>query len=621
LGDRDFFGDCVAALKERGIRAIGRFSPDLQWKETVDARPEWFRRDKEGNFSPLDQAPGLYHTCMFTSYLDEHMPAIMREVNSRYDIDGIFTNAWPWLGTLPDCYCDVCRSAPKGEHSPEAYDRRLNRVLELWDLFTAIAKEKKSDNVYLGNLGWGIHARLNIKAIGERCFWFNCDNQGRGGRDTPAWGCAQQGRIARSVMKGKTITNVTGAWGTGHGTRWRNSAKNPVESTLWMAQTVASGMRIWYHWVGGQTGMGEDRRWQEPGRLFMNWMARHDPHFTYNKPIANLGVVFSQLSNAHYTPAGAEGNNPNTEFLEGLYYTLLEGRFFFDFVHEDDFGAENLKKYDALILPNVALLSDGQCQQLRAYADAGGSLLATFQTSLFDETGTRRKEFGLGDVFGIHQDGDVEGPMGNGYYARIRKTHPIIDGFGDTNWLPGGEYRQLAQADADPVATVVPPYTLYPPERAYEKKPSGNISAIAISEKVRSRRVYFPGDMERAAWRSGNTDMYQVLKNAISWVLHDHRPVKVEGEGVVEMFAWETDPGFALHVVNYTNPNFHRGWTRHHYPIGQQEVTMEIPLGVNIGRVQLLRAETDIPFTQTGNRIHFTIPSINDYEVAALTRM
>ena len=38
----------------------------------------------------------------------------------------------------------------------------------------------------------------------------------------------------------------------------------------------------------------------------------------------------------------------------------------------------------------------------------------------------------------------------------------------------------------------------------------------------------------------------------------------------IEIFAWETDPGFALHLLNYTNPNMLRGWFTATYPVGPQ---------------------------------------------------
>ena len=134
------------------------------------------------------------------------------------------------------------------------------------------------------------------------------------------------------------------------------------------------------------------------------------------------------------------------QYMDGMYYALLEGRFIFDFVHEDKIGAENLKKYTALVLPNTALLSDEQCRQLRAYVDGGGSLLATFETSMYNELNQRRADFGLADVFGIHKAGDVQGTNGNAFYARIERKHEILNGFTDTNWLPGAEYRVPAQA-------------------------------------------------------------------------------------------------------------------------------------------------------------------------------
>jgi hypothetical protein len=222
LGDRDFFGDCCTAAKKRGMRVLARMSPDLEWEDALKPHPEWFEKNERGEFARHTEDPRLYRTCMFSTYFTEHIPAIMREVNSRYDVDGIFTNGWPPLGRLPECRCDNCKKlAPGG--TVEYWDQFNARVIELWNLYDGIAKEKKPDNLYFGNLGGSIRCTANLKTLGDKTYWFNCDNQGRGGDDTPIWGCSLQGRVCSSVMKGKTSTNVTAAWSTGT-PRWRNAS-------------------------------------------------------------------------------------------------------------------------------------------------------------------------------------------------------------------------------------------------------------------------------------------------------------------------------------------------------------------------------------------------------------
>ena len=579
LGDRDFFGDCCAAAKKRGIHVIARMSPDLNWEDAVKAHPEWFRRDSEGKVIHHGEDPRLFATCMYSTYFTDYVTAIMREVNSLYDIDGIFTNAWPPLGRPPVCYCDQCRKLGR-PGTPEYWDQFNQRCLYLWKLYDAIAKEKKPDNLFFANLGGSIRATPNLKTLGEICHWFNCDNQGRGGDDTPIWGCTMQGRVCQAAMKGKTSTNVTAAWSTGS-PRWRNVAKSPAEARMWMDETVASGMVPWYHFIGGQNGLGEDRRWHEPGRQFFNWLGKHERHFVNKRSIANLGVVMGQRTHLFYrAPAGVSVSDN----MNGLYYALLEGRFLFDFVHEDDLGPENLKKYSALLLPNTALLSDEQCGQLRAYVEAGG----------------------------------ITGTNGNAYYARIMRPHPILDGFAGTNWIPGAEFRLPVTPVENPVLTVVPGYVAYPPELSYPPIPRTEEPAVVVREKGRSRLVYFPGDVERTSWRSGHTDLSRLLQNSIRWLAGQDAPVTVAGDGVIEPFAWETGAGFALHVLNYTNPAMHKGSIRRFYPIGPQKVRMKLPAARKVSRVELLRAEKDLPFRHANATIEFTIPSVADYEVAAL---
>jgi hypothetical protein len=98
---------------------------------------------------------------------------------------------------------------------------------------------------------------------------------------------------------------------------------------------------------------------------------------------------------------------------------------------------------------------------------AGGSLLATFETSLYTERNERRADFGLADVFGIRKAGDIVGTNGNAYLARIEKPHAILNGFAGTNWIPGAENRVPVAPVEGPILTVVPGFVAYPPELSY----------------------------------------------------------------------------------------------------------------------------------------------------------
>jgi hypothetical protein len=168
------------------------------------------------------------------------------------------------------------------------------------------------------------------------------------------------------------------------------------------------------------------------------------------------------------------------------------------------------------------------------------------------------------------------------------------------------------------VLTVIPGFPAYPPELSYPRQPQTDEPAVVLRQNGKGRLAFFPGDIERTMWLSGSTDLSRLLQNAIRWVAGDNAPLTIEGRGFIEVFLWETQAGFAVHVLNYTNPNVHRGWVREFYPIGEQKVRMWLPAGRSVTRVELLRAGKNIPFHIAGGSVAFTIPSVDDYEVAAL---
>ena len=627
LGERDIFGEYFKAAKSRGLRVIARIESNWAHESVWQARPEWFARDQDGEPLRNPETPWVCHTCMHSRYHTEEVPAIMREIATHYDVDGYFTNSWPPTGLPRRCWCGQCKPFSDAPDSQLA-ERQSGRVLEICSLLDKVAAEKRPDRVYAVHIGGGTRAILNMRRLGETGRLFIADHQGRSG-DTPIWDCAQQGRVAQCALAAKPRALGVGT----NGGAWRHTSKSPAETTLWMAQTVASGMVPRYTWLGGTPS---DLRWRDAGQKFFQWIAKHEAHLVNRRSLAKLGVVYSQRLNHLYKAPGATpggygaraSNRPApageaSDFLQGMYYALLESRSVFDFIHEDDVTPASLASYSAVLLPNIALLSDEQCRNLRSYVQSGGSLLATFETGLYNEFGQIRKDFGLADVFGIHRSGD----RSSGYfYAAIERPHDLLQGFTDTRWLPGGEWRVPLQPAGTPVLTVVPPYPRGIPEMVYAHArdempypgPRSDEPAVVLREQGQSRLVYFPGDIDRTAWRSGNSDLSLLLQNAIRWLTRSQAPVAVTGEGMAEVFAWETEPGYAVHILNYNNPNMTRPWIRKNYPLGSQRVRVELPAGVRVSRVELLAAGAAPQFTVTGRTLEFPVPRVDDYEIAAI---
>jgi hypothetical protein len=618
LKGRDLFGECVTAAKKRGMRVVARMSPDLNWGDALEAHPDWAMRNQDGSVQHSGEDPRLFKTCMFTSYMDDYVPAIMREVNSLYDVDCFYANGWPPLGNLPVCYCAVCSKLP-APGTPAYWRVFTDRVLSLWQRYDAIAKEKKADSFFFANSGGNVRGGPNLDRLAKTLSWFQADNQGRTYDEPSIWGCSLQGRVCNAVLDGKVAANVTAAYSTGQ-PGWRNVSKSPAEARMWLNQTVASGMRPYIHFVGDENGFGEDKRWQKVGEEYFPWTAAHDEHLAARRSIANIGVVIGQSTQLLYPgPATAHSRTYMRETTEGMYQALLEGRFAFDFVHEDRLELERIRKYRALLLPNVAMLSDKQCDQLREYVRAGGSLMASFETSLYDENLKPREDFGLADLMGVSKAGAVVGTNGNAYSVRLEKPHEVLAGFNETTWIAGAQNRVPLKPVAGAVATVVPGFVRYPPELAYPTQPHTDEPAIVLRESGKSRTVWIPGDVERTYWITGHSDLLRLLHNAIRWVSHDERVVQVDGAGLVEVFCWETAPGYAVHLLNYNTPNAFHGWVTEASPLGAQRVAMKLPSGVDVKLVELLRSGQKHAFAFRNQVLQFTVPSLADYEVAAIT--
>jgi len=281
-------------------------------------------------------------------------------------------------------------------------------------------------------------------------------------------------------------------------------------------------------------------------------------------------------------------------------------------VHDRLLDAEHTDRFRLLILPNVAALSNQQCDQIRAFVRSGGSILATHETSLYDEWGVRRKNFGLADLFGVSYNKGPEGPMQNAY-LRLEGRHALLRDLEDATRIIHGAHRldvrATAQFPARPL-TLIPSYPDLPMEEVYPRIPRTDIPEVYLREVGASRIVFFPWDIDRTFWEVLCADHGRLLRNAVLWAANQDQPVTVAGSGVLDLAVWRQKSSLTVHLVNLTKPMMMKGPLRELIPVGEQRVRLRLPDGAEPRKVHLLMSGSTPATRRDGRFLEVVVPSV-----------
>jgi hypothetical protein len=334
--------------------------------------------------------------------------------------------------------------------------------------------------------------------------------------------------------------------------------------------------------------------------------------------VADVGLVYSQQTATYY--GGDSARAKVEDHTLGWYQALLEARIPFEMVHDRMLDGQHLRRFRALILPNIAALSDGQCSQLREYVAGGGSLIATHETSLYNEWGERRQNFGLSDVFGVRYGGKMEGPMKNAY-LRLEHPHVLLKGLEDAPRIIHGAYRlpvePIAEFREKPV-TLIPAYPDLPMEMVYPRVAKTDIAEVYVREQGRGRVAYFNWDIDRIFWEVLTNDHGLLLRNTVDWATRGERPVFVEGRGTLDVTVWRQASSMTVHLVNLTNPMMMKGPFRELIPSGEQRVRVKLPNGVKVKKAWLLAADRAAGETVRNGWLEARVGSVLDHEILAV---
>ncbi len=624
LGGSDPFGTLLAGCRALGMRVVARTDPHAARDDVKAAHPDWIAMTADGEPRRHWANRDLWVTCALGPYNFEFMDQVHREIVTKYRVDGIFSNRWAPQGG--DCYCVHCqknfrdatglelpRTANPRDPARRRYlEWRTARLVQLWKQWDETVRAVNPEARFIPN------GPPDMKSAGDLAAIQFADYQARHGL-MPPWANGRRAKEYRSVMGRRPIGGIFSV-GVEERYRWKDSVQSEAEIRLWVAEGTANGMRPW---VTKFSGVLYDRRWLAPVERLYQWHFDHERYLRNEASLARVAVLYSEQTAAYHTGV-ADGDRPDDHVL-GMYQALVEARVPFELVHESRLIAERLDAFKLLILADAAALTDAQCDAIRAYVARGGSVLATFASSLYTDQGERRADFGLADLFGVRFAGRIDGPMQNSYLSldadpATGRRHEILEGFDGTSRIINGVFRvdvRAAAAFPSPV-TLVPTYPDLPMEDVYPRVPHTETREVYLRELGGSRVAYVPWDIDRTFWEVLSIDHGRLLRNLIAWTANEPPPVEVEGPGLLDVTFWRQRESVAVHLVNLTNPMMMKGPVREILPIGPQRVRVRMPRGLQPRQVRLLTAGTRPDIEVVNGAVSLTVPSIDVHEVIAI---
>jgi hypothetical protein len=630
LGDRDSFGDITSACRKLGMNVVARTDSHGCHQDVYDAHPDWIAVDENGNKRRHWSDKDFWVTCALGQYNFEFMTAVHREIMTKYMPDSIFTNRWAGSGM---CYCEHCQKnfrdfsgldLPRTRNPKDPAQRQYllwhsQRLFDLCHVWDSAIKEINPNASYIANAGGGALSELNMKTFAQLAPMAIADRQSRRGLMAP-WAAGMSAKEYRATMGMKPLAGLT-CVGIDDTNRWKDSVTNGDEIRMWMVDGIAHNYRPTFTKFNAKP---YDMRWFAPVEQVFNWHYANEKYLLNEKPLARVGLVYSQQTGANYgfPDARAKVEDPSL----GFYHALVEARVPFEMVHDQLLESAQVSQFRTLILPNIACLSDEQCAQITAFVRNGGGVVATLETSLYNEIGKPRSDFGLAALFGATYAGKVEGPMLNSY-LNLQKdpagnVHPLLTGLVDTRRIINGTHQVHVTSTGNSLPApllIEPTFPDLPMEEVFPRANAAHDPGVFLREEGKGRVVYFPGDIDRTFWEVLAGDHALLLRNAVVWASNEPAPLEVAGKGVLDVSLWSQKDSITAHLVNLTNPMMLKGPVREIIPISKQTVRIRLPKdGRKVSKAHLLVAGSEVPFSEEGGAVVIEVPTIELHEVVAL---
>ena len=561
LKKRDLLKELVTECKENNLRFVAAFMGQHVQTHLSRKHPDWsfksFKDVKEHGYVTM----GPTCLCLNSPYR-RVLQGMTREVIEDYGVDGIYYDGIYYPPQF--CFCDGCR---------KKYREMFGKEMP--------AKLRDHNRIKLGEetvVGWSREIRDLINETNpDVCYALDCHATIIGHSDCreyiektydyvdvriqecypevvneqPYYGEMECQLMAaetgKTVWWCKWISRIPG----------RNDVAHPPAAIkLWGAGTLATKSPVFFLL---QRTTDIDRACIPPMREIATLWKRARRDMANAETVASVALFHSIESKVRRLPIKVREHR---KCFEGWYLALRNEHIPFDVISEVGLCLDALAKYSVLILPNTRYMSEGVIQTVREFVKRGGALIATGFTSLSDENGKDRSNFGLADVFGANYagvaDGNYYGKRIMTQYFRAPAKHPIAKGMdGEFHCLEqGAEFPVVELAgNARPIfRTAGYDEELVKSDRFFVSYPTDELvdTVLSVTEKPH-RVVYMPAPLDGEFWEHGWPDFVEIMRNAALWTLKGKSPIETDAEENVWMTLYRNErrKSWILHLNNH----------------------------------------------------------------------
>ena len=565
---RDFFGEISTACKKEGVKLFARGDYGHLSIDTADKRPDWVRREFNGS---RHQVYDVVSTCPTSEMFREVAVQAFHEQFALYDVDGIYINA---MGGR--CWCDRCRKLYEDETglpvptTTDLNDLNYRRWIEWgYNLVRRLVKFQyegvkrwSNDKLYFIDVadyqepGWIHSSAQDLNWLAEFQDMVSTEAFNDIPKQYPDYLAPVVARFVRQVADRRNKPGYMFI-SSFPGHSFPNS-NQPVDTfNAWSRTVYLNGLSMIVPWYGHLEN-NDDMRLAEPCSEAFKFALDHRELLTGAEPIVPVAVVWSRRTHDHYAK-GSHAKYYNRFFA--ACQAMLEEHIPFRVIPDDFLDENHLNGIEVLVLPNVAVLSDAACSNIDAFAAKGGGVIATFETSLFDDLCVPRANYGLNCLGARREPGEQGFPEGwhNSYYhsymSIAEPDSPLVSGYQGTNILPfKGTILNIATT-AKSVSIPLkycPPQPGQPPEKGWIRQTTQTPLAL---QSARGNVIYFPCEPDEMFARFRMPDHRRLLGNAVRAVFNT--PITTNVPPPMELTFSRKDKGYIIGLINHTGQRLH----------------------------------------------------------------